>query len=113
MQILALIFVGSYALLNLFLAAAGTFYYPPALGVGLSRRLIPAAVFVVAALTLGISLWLRNHWIVAAGLLLGSIAPILYGALIEQENVVLHHLVRAAVAVGIMVVWLIAFPVSQ
>jgi len=47
----------------------------------------------------------RHHVTVVIGLVLGSIAPILYGSLVEGGNVWLHHGVRAVLASGIMALW--------
>ena len=109
MQILAIVLVGLYALLHFFLAFAGSFLYSPAAQASVVSKAIPALLFVLAGGVLAAAIMLRSTWSVAAGLLIASLAPIAYGALVEGENVWLHHLVRAAFAAAIMVLWLIAF----
>lgn len=108
MQTLALVLVGLYSLLNFVLAGAG-FAYPTNPPVGVGPRIPAAVLFALAGAALAATLWLRNPWLLAVGLVLGSIAPFVFGAMVEGENVLLHHLVRAVVAGGIMATWLMAF----
>ncbi|WP_179229158.1 hypothetical protein [Parenemella sanctibonifatiensis] len=104
MSIFGLVLVLLYALLNAFLAVAGFTVEAPG---RLATRILPCILFVCAAGALvwgGIS---QRTALVIAGLVLASIAPIVFGALVEHSNVLLHHAVRGAVAVAIGVVWVV------
>jgi len=56
-------------------------------------------------LTVAVEIAVEVVVVVIIGLVLGSIAPILYGSLVEGGNVWLHHGVRAVLASGIMALW--------
>ena len=84
--VVSIILVLFYAVLNALLAA-------------------PALCFAAAAACLVVGALKRHHVTVVIGLVLGSIAPILYGSLVEGGNVWLHHGVRAVLASGIMALW--------
>lgn len=106
MKILSTVLVVLYALLNLFLAVVGTVR---AGEVGLTAKLLPAAVFVMAAAGLGWGAVRHSTVWVIVGLVLASVAPVLYGALVEHSNVLLHHLVRAGFEIIVGVLWVLAW----
>lgn len=106
MKLVSLSLVGAYAVLNLVLAVAGTLANTSS---ALWARFVPALLFGAAALALGVGAWRRETALVLVGLVLASIAPVVYGALVEHSNVLLHHAVRAVVASLLAVAWALAF----
>ncbi len=101
--VVSIILVLSYAALNALLAALGVVIpLNPAAPLALAA---PALCFAAAAACLVVGALKRHHVTVIIGLVLGSIAPILYGSLVEGGNVWLHHGVRAVLASGIMALW--------
>lgn len=109
MKTISLVLVGLYAALNLFLAVAGLIIFRES---ALWARLVPGGIFLLAAGVLTAGALRGQSWLVLVGLLVASIAPITYGALVEGHNVWLHHAVRAALALGIAAVWVQSHPAS-
>ena len=92
-----------YAVLNALLAGLGVLRpLTPAPPLALAA---PALCCAAAAVCLGLGALRRLHVAVVIGLVLASIAPVLYGSLVEGGNVWLHHAVRALAASGMMVLW--------
>lgn len=101
--VVSIILVLSYAALNALLAVLGVVI--PLNPVAPLALAAPALCFAAAAICLVVGALKRHHVVVIIGLVLGSIAPILYGSLVEGGNVWLHHGVRAVLASGIMALW--------
>jgi hypothetical protein len=68
----------------------------------------PSAIFALAAAALAAGAAADQTELVAAGLVLASAAPILYGWRVRGRIRLSHHAVRALVALALLGLWLAA-----
>ena len=110
---LSIVLLSAYSVVNLVLAYAGSAVYPVGAAVGWAVKGPATALFLLAGAVLAAGVLTRSSWLIGAGLVLASVAPAVYGAMVEGNNILLHHAVRAALAAGMMALWLYANRVPQ
>lgn len=78
----------------------------PVPGTSTRDRLPSTTLFAVGGICLLAGATTRAWPVVAAGLVGASLAALVYGITVERHTQPLHHAVRAALAAGIMALWL-------